>query len=287
MSYWINLHKPLGISSNKAISILRRTLGIRKIGHAGTLDPLACGVLPIAVGEATKSVQFVQADEKEYIFTIKFGESTTTDDTEGEITETSPHLPTQLEIEGILPQFIGHITQTPPIFSALKINGKRAYDLARNGEKPVMKSRQIHIHSLTLISTTQHTATLKTKCGKGTYIRSLGRDIAQSLTTCGHITYLERTQVGKFHKNSTKTLDFINDNATNKASFMMPILEVLDDIPVLQLTNEQYHKVQDGVKFTTDPALEGTYIAVYDNILQAILSLSDGLATIKRGFNLT
>lgn len=245
---WLNLHKPLGVTSAKAVAIVKRNLSPTKIGHAGTLDPLASGVLPLALGEATKTMQFCMDTTKEYEFTVKWGKATTTGDIEGDVTNTSDIRPSEEEILAILPKFIGKISQIPPTYSAIKINGKRAYDLARQGEIVEMKARNVMIYNLQVLgtrsqalgknnseatdfalendfSTHNHDSlpklpetchlppttctTFLVSCGKGTYIRSLAQDIAHALGTCGHVTRLVRTKVGEFSINNAILLEDI------------------------------------------------------------------------------
>jgi len=198
---WINLHKPVGITSSKAVAIVKRAYGAQKAGHAGTLDPLADGILPIALGEATKTVPFIQDAFKVYEFVVTWGEQRTTDDAEGEVVQTSDIRPTRAQIEAALPAFIGEVQQIPPIYSAIKIDGQRAYDLARFGANPElieMPERTVIIESLDLIEADEHSARLVCTCGKGTYIRSIARDLALACGTFGYVGRLTRLQVGGF-----------------------------------------------------------------------------------------
>ena len=200
-SGWIIFDKPLEMTSTQAVGKLKWLFNANKAGHAGTLDPLATGLLPIALGEATKTVPFVMDGEKVYRFTVKFGEETNTDDTEGEVTQTSSHRPTDAEIEAVLPDFTGEIMQVPPAFSAIKINGERAYDKARSGEDVVLEPRPISVHSLTLIERIdEDSALFEAECGKGTYVRALARDMARKLGTYCHVTALIRVAVGPFEE---------------------------------------------------------------------------------------
>ena len=195
---WICLDKPLGLTSTQAVGRLRFLLRAEKAGHAGTLDPLATGVLPIAFGEATKTVPIVQAGEKEYEFTVQWGAETATDDAEGEPTALSDRRPSPAEIEAILPRFTGLILQRPPSFSAIKVDGARAYDLARGGAPAELEPREIAIHALALVAVTPDTARFAARCGKGAYVRALARDMGQALGCFGHVTALRRTRVGPF-----------------------------------------------------------------------------------------
>ncbi len=198
---WIVLDKPVGVTSTQAVSRLKRLFNANKCGHAGTLDPLASGMLPLAFGEATKTVSFVMDGTKVYRFTVRWGAQTTTDDTEGEVIATSDHRPTRAEIEAILPEFIGEIMQVPPKFSAIKIDGERAYDLARDGEEVVLEARPIEILDLDLVDLPDaDTAVFDCECGKGTYVRALARDMGLRLGTRGHVIGLRRVHVGPFEE---------------------------------------------------------------------------------------
>ncbi|MBI1328185.1 MAG: tRNA pseudouridine(55) synthase TruB [Alphaproteobacteria bacterium] len=236
---WINLHKPENISSNDALSQIKRTLraqyGKLKIGHAGTLDPLASGVLPLALGEATKAVHFMQDSFKTYLFTVKWGESTSTDDREGEIIATSPKIPTQEEIEKIIPEFLGDIMQAPPQYSAIKVDGERAYKLAREGVEVEMQKRPVYVDSLVITENKGSETTLRLTSGKGFYVRSLARDLAHALGTEGHISYLCREEVGHFSLKNAISLDFFDKNRHEypPEQFLLPLMTVLDDIPAL------------------------------------------------------
>ena len=198
---WIVLDKPVGVTSTQAVARLKRLFHANKCGHAGTLDPLASGMLPIAFGEATKTVSFVMDGTKVYRFTVRWGAQTSTDDTEGEVIATSEVRPSQAEIEAILPEFIGEIMQVPPKFSAIKIDGERAYDLARDGEEVVLEARPIEILDLALVEILDaDTAVFDCECGKGTYVRALARDMGVRLGTRGHVIGLRRVHVGPFEE---------------------------------------------------------------------------------------
>ena len=239
---WLVVDKPLGMSSHQVVGKVRRILNSKKIGHAGTLDPLASGVLPLAIGEATKTMQFAMNTTKTYRFTICFGNSTTTDDAEGEVLDNSEHRPSRQDILDILHDFTGEIEQIPPAYSAIKVDGKRAYALARKGETPEMTARNVYIHDLTLLDIPDvNHATLEVTCGKGTYVRSLARDIAQKLGSCGHVSYLRRTQVGNFLEKDTILLENLEKivhsapPSDGLSEVLLPVDAVLDDIPVLHL----------------------------------------------------
>ncbi|MDK9695900.1 MAG: tRNA pseudouridine(55) synthase TruB [Siculibacillus sp.] len=198
---WIVLDKPVGLTSTQAVARLKRLFHANKCGHAGTLDPLASGMLPIAFGEATKTVSFVMDGTKVYRFTVRWGAQTSTDDTEGEVIATADTRPSRAEIEAILPEFIGEIMQVPPKFSAIKIDGERAYDLARDGEEVVLEARPIEILGLDLVEAPDaDTAVFDCECGKGTYVRALARDMGLRLGTRGHVIGLRRVHVGPFEE---------------------------------------------------------------------------------------
>ncbi|MDD3020084.1 MAG: tRNA pseudouridine(55) synthase TruB [Alphaproteobacteria bacterium] len=252
ISGWINLNKPVGVTSNDAVNILKKALGYPKIGHAGTLDPLASGILPIALGEGTKLVPYMMDDDKTYLFTATWGEQRTTDDAEGEVIATSDVRPTDEQIKAILPEFIGTIDQIPPIYSAIKVDGQRSYDLARAGEIPELKPRPINIYELHLVETTTDTATFRCICGKGTYVRSLARDLAEKLGTKAYISRLVRETVGPFSLENAISLDFFRETSdkTTLESNVLPVEAVLDDVPVVPLTEQEAMRVRNGNKIT-------------------------------------
>jgi len=292
---WLNLNKPLGITSAKAVAIVKRNLHPLKIGHAGTLDPLASGVLPLALGEATKTMQFCMDTDKEYEFTVKWGEATATLDSEGEVIQRSDVRPTQRQILEILPQFTGQISQSPPAYSAIKINGQRAYDLARQGVEVQMKLRQIQIYELALISDDVETATFRVSCGKGTYIRSLARDIAAALNTLAHVTVLTRTKVGKFSINDAILLENIDKTIYKDtlSGVLLPVDTVLDDIQVLEFTPEEAVRLRYGQKILIQNLsqysgipLSDVFIAKCGGVPVAICESGDGIIKPLRVFNL-
>jgi tRNA pseudouridine55 synthase len=195
---WFILDKPIGMTSTQAVGAVRRAFDAQKAGHAGTLDPLATGILPIALGEATKTVPFAVDGDKAYRFTVAWGAETTTDDVEGPVTKSSETRPKRADIEALLPQFHGQIEQTPPQFSAIKIDGERAYDLARSGETVELKSRIVTVHALRIVEMTADSTVFEAECGKGTYVRAIARDLGRLLGCYGHVTTLRRTRVGAF-----------------------------------------------------------------------------------------
>lgn len=253
---WINLNKPKGVESTRAVNIVRRALDARKAGHGGTLDPLADGILPIALGEATKTVAFAQDALKTYLFTITWGQERDTDDEEGQILYKSDKRPSKDSILECIPSFTGDIDQIPPQFSAIKIDGKRAYDLARAGEKVEIATRPIYIETLDLIEQTKDTATLRCVCGKGTYIRAIARDMGRELGCYGYISNLKRESVGPFSLKNAISLDFFENfdhsatASTIEDNFLLPIQSMLDDIPALCLTDQEALKLKQGQKLT-------------------------------------
>jgi tRNA pseudouridine55 synthase len=244
---WLILDKPLGMSSAAAVGIVKRLLKPKKIGHGGTLDPLASGILPLALNEATKTFAYVVAHQKGYRFTIRFGEARSTDDAEGEVVATSPNRPTRAALEAALPQFVGEITQVPPVFSAIKVGGQRAYDRARAGEVVEMPSRIVRIDSLKIIDFSPDEATLEVECGGGTYVRSLARDISQLLNTVGYVSFLRRTRVGKFSEKDAISLEKLEKLVHSAAPFeLLPIAQVLDDIPALVMDATEVTALRHG-----------------------------------------
>ncbi|MDX2095499.1 MAG: tRNA pseudouridine(55) synthase TruB [Alphaproteobacteria bacterium] len=249
---WINLHKPLHLTSADAVFQVKRLIHPTKIGHAGTLDPLATGVLPLALGEGTKCVNLLMDAKKTYEFSVTFGERRTTDDAEGEVVETSETIPTAEEIRAVLPRFTGEIMQTPPIYSALKVAGKRAYDLARAGEEVVLAPRPVTVYALECLrGDVPSIAHFRAVVSKGTYIRSLGRDIAQALGSQGYISRLHRAAVGPFCDTDAISLDFLAESVhkappSGESPWLTPLLRALDDIPAVALNGGQLQQLRHG-----------------------------------------
>jgi len=249
VSGWAILDKTVGVTSTRAVSMVRRAFDAQKAGHGGTLDPLASGILPIALGEATKLIFRVMDGRKTYRFTVRWGEARDTDDAEGDITETSIHRPSSADIAAVLSEFIGEIDQIPPAFSAVKIDGKRAYDLARAGAAVTPKSRRVTIFALELLETPDRdSATFEVRCGKGTYVRSLGRDIARRLGTVGYISALRRTATGPFNEKCAISLDNFDSlvHIAPPSGFLLPVEAALDDIPAFSLNPEQADHMRHG-----------------------------------------
>lgn len=275
---WVNLDKPAGLTSTQALGKLRRILNAQKAGHAGTLDPLATGILPIALGEATKTIPFVQDATKIYSFTVKWGKATDTEDSEGDVIAKSEARPDLEAVQSTLPQFIGEIEQIPPKFSAIKIDGQRAYDLARDGQDIEMKSRIVDIKSLEILELRDDDADFRVTCGKGTYVRSLARDIAIALGTYGHITMLRRERVGYFSLENTISLDFlaeIDDKATLE-KYVLPLETPLDDIPALPILEKEALHIRNGQKlaFTSKPDYDRLVSAGLDENKEPITALA-------------
>ncbi len=251
---WVVIDKPIGLTSTQVLGRVRRVFQPRKIGHGGTLDPLATGLLPIAMGEATKTVPYIMDGAKLYRFTLRWGIATATDDAEGKVVETSPARPTRAEIEAVLPQFLGEIEQTPPIFSAVKVAGQRAYDKARAEEDFALEPRQVLITSLKLLEDVEPEqggpdhATFLAGCGKGAYMRALARDLGRALGTCAHVTALRRIAVGPFteaHAISLESLEALGHSAADSGA-VLPIETALDDIPALALTETEANRLRCG-----------------------------------------
>lgn len=224
---WLNINKPEGISSARVVAIVKRITKAKKVGHGGTLDPFASGVLPIALNKATKTAEKLMAAQKKYFFGITFGEFRDTDDIEGKCVESSLVRPSEEEIISILPNFVGKIIQTPSRFSAIKINGKRAYDLARQNVEFEVPKREVEIFSLKLISYTSNYAEFEVECGKGTYVRSLSRDICKQLGVCGYVSKLVRLRVGDFVYENTISLDQLKSETNQCARFLDGSLQFL------------------------------------------------------------
>lgn len=250
VSGWVILDKPVGLTSTHAVSRVRRLFDAQKAGHAGTLDPLASGILPLALGEATKTVPYVMDGEKRYLFTVRWGIETTTDDTEGEAVATSDVRPDEDAILAALPSFIGTIDQVPPAFSAKRVDGERAYDLARDGEVVELEPSQITIHDLTYLgSPDDDRAMFEAHCGKGTYVRAIARDLGRNLGTCGHVTSLRRTQVGPFDEHSTVTLDQLEAMTSPEDcdALLTPMADALGDLHEIQVVPGDAAKLRRGM----------------------------------------
>lgn len=248
---WVLLDKPVGLTSTQAVSAVKRLYGAKKAGHAGTLDPLASGCLPIAFGEATKTVPYVMDGRKAYRFTVRFGIETDTDDAEGSEVATSETRPTDEEIVAALDAFRGEILQVPPAYSALKIGGERAYDLARDGEEVVLEARPVTIYRLDLVDRpdADH-AVLEAECGKGTYVRAIARDLGRMLGARGHVSALRRTRVGTFEEEDLVPLEELEARAEAGEAALREAIEpvdiALEELPQLSLTAQDAHRLRCG-----------------------------------------
>ena len=290
---WIILDKPVGLGSTEAVGAVKRILREAgepktKVGHGGTLDPLASGVLPIALGEATKLCGRLLNATKGYDFAIRLGEETDTLDAEGQITATSDAEPAIDRIEAVLLEFTGQIEQVPPAYSALKIGGKAAYARARAGEEIELKPRPVTIFELLLLQASSKSVSLSATVSKGTYIRSLARDIAYALGTLGHVSYLRRTRAGPFSIKSAISLDFLEEAAKARAltRTVLPLTAALDDIPALPVTTRQAEMLRQGQRLAGFPAKPGLGLATLEGTPVALVEVSaDGLRVV-RGFNL-
>jgi tRNA pseudouridine55 synthase len=245
VSGWLILDKPHGMTSTQAVGKVRWLFSAAKAGHAGTLDPLATGVLPIALGEATKTVSVVQDGRKIYRFSIRWGAATSTDDAEGEILATADRRPTQSEVEARLPDFTGAIMQTPPAFSAIKIGGERAYDIARAGGDVALAPRPVFVEALTLLRHGEETSEFEMACEKGTYVRALARDLSEALGTRGHVAALRRTAVGDFTEAGAATIEAL-EAAADRDALLLPVAAGLSGLPEVRLGAEQAAALRHG-----------------------------------------
>jgi tRNA pseudouridine55 synthase len=290
---WIVLDKPVGLGSTQAVSAVKRALREAgeprtKVGHGGTLDPLASGVLPIAIGEATKLCGRMLDASKSYEFTVRFGEETDTLDMEGQVVATSDVRPSRDQIETVIDFFEGEIEQVPPVYSALKVDGKAAYARARAGEEVELPSRKITIFELLLHDTTTDSATFHARVSKGTYIRSLARDIARALNSVGHVTMLRRTRAGPFGIEKAISLDFLAEAAKARRLIgaVLPLEAALDDIPALPITPDQAQLLRFGQRLVGFPEKPGLQLATEGGRPVALVeATADGL-TVVRGFNI-
>jgi len=246
---WVVVDKPTGITSTQVVEIVKRVFDAQKAGHAGTLDPMATGILAVALGEATKTVPYAMDAEKTYRFTARWGEARDSDDAEGRVTATSTKRPTREEIENVLPHFIGRLIQVPPAYSAIKVQGERAYDLARDGETPVLEPRSVDVHAARLlrIQDSDHTE-FEIRCGKGTYVRAWVRDLALALGTLGHVSALRRTRIGAFCEDDAIALETLRGFMHIPAAFehLRPISTALDGIPALAVTGPDAVRLRSG-----------------------------------------
>ena len=295
ISGWIALDKPYGMTSTQAVGKVRWLFNAEKAGHGGTLDPLASGLLPIALGEATKTVQWAMDGRKIYRFTAAWGAETNTDDLEGEITNRSDKRPARDEIEALLPRFTGTIMQAPPAYSAIKIDGERAYDLARAGAVLEMAQRPITIDALKLVEALKDTSQFEVTCGKGTYIRSLARDMGRALGCLAHVSVLRRVEVGGLKEAqmiSLEKLEEISHRGGTEAlkGALLPLETVLDGIPALAVLGIDAAKLRQGqtvlLRGANAPISEAAVLVRSGTELVGIGEVSQGTLKIKRLFNL-
>jgi tRNA pseudouridine55 synthase len=293
---WLIFDKPQGMTSTKAVTRVRRLYEAEKAGHAGTLDPLATGVLPIALGEATKTVPFAVEGAKEYRFTIRFGAETDTDDAEGKAVARSDHRPSRAEIEAALPAFTGAIQQVPPRYSALRVDGARAYDLAREAEDFVLAPRTVSVERLSLVEypDPDH-CLLEARCGKGTYVRALARDLGRSLGTYGHVETLRRTRVGAFGEAQAvplERLEALAESGGHEALLgaLEPVEAPLGELPALALSGPDADRLRRGqavlLRGRDAPIVEGTVYAISRGKLVALGEVDKGELKPRRIFNL-
>jgi tRNA pseudouridine55 synthase len=293
---WLVLDKPVGTTSTVAVAILKRLTRARKVGHAGTLDPLASGLLPIAFGEATKTVSYVMDGVKRYRFKVRWGIETDTDDTEGKPVAESAARPSRAEIEALLPAFTGTIEQTPPKFSAIKVEGERAYDLARAGEEVTLAARLVEIHSLNIVETNDADHTVfEAECGKGTYVRAIARDLGRALGTRGHVCELRRTQVGSFDEKAAITLDEVERlgqaSPEALAGAILPVAASLAMMPQVSLGPDDAQRIRMGqpvfLRGRDAPIFEGTVtVSARGGALIALADVEQGALKPKRIFHL-
>lgn len=292
MNGWINLDKPLGMSSAHAVAKVKKLLRPEKIGHAGTLDPLATGILPLALGEATKTVSYMMDADKAYIFTAAWGQERATDDSAGAVLFESANRPKIDDINSILHQFTGNISQTPPNYSAIKLDGVRAYDLARHGHEVEIKPRQVIVKSLEIMEHTEQATSFICHCGKGTYIRSLARDMGRLLQCYGYVSQLRRIQVGKFNENSAISLENLSDMVhKGMVDFLQPVESALDDILAWDIDSTQAVRLRHGQTITPPSIANGDGESVFmlaqcDGKPVAICKRSEGVMKPVRVFNI-
>ena len=293
---WIALDKPYGMTSTQAVGAIKRIFRAKKAGHAGTLDPLATGILPVALGEATKTVPFAVDGEKVYRFTVEWGKETRTDDAEGEVSGSSVRRPLADDIQAILPRFRGIIEQVPPAFSAINVNGARAYDLAREGETVELKARPVQIDELTLLEVPDPDhAVFEAVCGKGTYVRALARDMGRVLGCCGHVSALRRLAVGPFDEHTAISLEELGElrhkggAEAELASALLPVETALDDIPAFAVNRQEAARLRRGqdvlLRGQNAPLTDGPLCAMQEGLPVAIGEIQKGSFHPKRVFN--
>ncbi|MBS7705965.1 tRNA pseudouridine(55) synthase TruB [Chelatococcus asaccharovorans] len=296
---WVVLDKPVGMTSTHAVAVVKRLLQAKKAGHAGTLDPLASGLLPIALGEATKTVPFVMDGRKAYQFTVGWGSQTDTDDTEGSVTATSDARPDEAAIAAVLPRFSGDIMQVPPRFSAIKIAGERAYDLARGGEIVELEARPVRIDRLTLVSHTPDHSVFEAECGKGTYVRAIARDLGLAIGCFGHVSALRRTRVGPFTTGRAVTLEDLQRNeqsaaqpaASKGVAAVLPVEAALEELPSVAVSRPDAARLARGqgvlLRGRDAPLIDGPLSVTCQGRLVAVADMAGGEIVPRRVFNLS
>lgn len=288
LSGWLVVDKPAGLTSAAVVTRVKRLAAGAKVGHGGTLDPMATGVLPIALGEATKTVAYTMAGRKRYRFAVRWGESRDTDDAEGGVTGTSPTRPRAEEIDAALDAFRGEISQVPPRYSAVKIRGKRAYALARGGDAVDLAPRVVSIYRLERIASDAESATFDVECGKGTYVRALARDLAGALGTLGYVSSLRRCAAGAFGENDAISLDCVEalGHSSALAEQLLPVEAALVDIPALDLTETEAKRLRHGQAIAATGGDEGVVCAMLDRRVVALAECEAGMLRPVRVFNI-
>ena len=289
---WVILDKPVGMTSTHAVAVVKRALNAKKAGHAGTLDPLASGILPIALGEATKTVPFVMDGAKSYVFTVTWGVETDTDDAEGRPVGTTGRVPDVSDVEALLPRFIGQIEQVPPRFSAIKVAGERAYDVARGGGDLELKARTVEVKRLAILHHADDRTVLAADCGKGTYVRALARDLGRALGCLGHVSALRRTRVGPFTETETASIGELETGTAEPdrtSPILQPVASALVDLPALAVSRDAAGRLMRGQSVLLrgrEAPSEGRLYATCNGILVAIGDVDAGELVPHRVFSL-
>jgi tRNA pseudouridine55 synthase len=289
---WVILDKPVGMTSTHAVAVVKRSLNAKKAGHAGTLDPLASGILPIALGEATKTVPFVMDGAKSYVFTVTWGVETDTDDAEGLPVQTTDQVPAAADVEALLPRFMGQIEQVPPRYSAIKVAGERAYDVARSGGELELKPRVVVVDRLAILHHADNKTVLAADCGKGTYVRALARDLGRALGCLGHVSALRRTRVGPFTEGQTTSIQELETGTAEPdrtTPILQPVASALVDLPCLPVSRDAAGRLMRGQSVLLrgrDAPLEGRLYATCNGVLVAIGDVEEGELVPHRVFSL-
>ncbi len=289
---WVILDKPVGMTSTHAVAVVKRALNAKKAGHAGTLDPLASGILPIALGEATKTVPFVMDGKKSYVFTVTWGVETDTDDSEGKPVQATNRVPALADVEALLPRFVGQIEQVPPRFSAIKVAGERAYDVARSGGDLELKARVVEVDRLAVLHHADDKTVLAADCGKGTYVRSLARDLGRELGCLGHVSALRRTRVGPFTEAETATIGELESGVAapeRTSPVLHSVASGLVDLPSLPVSRDAAGRLMRGQSVLLrgrDAPSEGRIYATCNGVLVAIGDVLEGELVPHRVFSL-